>query len=212
MDALARIQPVARPLLREVDGALATLGAPPEHRIWALLREVGATPADVVGFFADLSGEPFHHLAANLRERGDAYASTSIPIQVTWQGGAAEAYAVRAGALDRHLREGLSGRLAATASYAEDVARWQQRCRDHLARALGEVLTSAEAVAVRLAAPEAVRAAADIGAWVLSAAVEALADGRDLHRRWSERLGEVHYRTPVDAIPGRLDATIHLRH
>ena len=44
MDALARLAPVARPLLRDVDDALATLGAPPEHPVWALLRRVGATP------------------------------------------------------------------------------------------------------------------------------------------------------------------------
>jgi hypothetical protein len=223
MDALTRIEPAARPLLREVDAALATLGAPAEHRIWALLREVGATPADAVAYFTDLDAEPFHHIAASLRERGEGYARTSIPTQVSWQGGAADAYAQRAGSLDRHLREGMAERLAATASYAEDIARWQQRCRDHLARTLAEVLTSAEAVVVRLEASNwttgsartlagVVRAAADIGAWVLQATLAALADGRDQHRRWTERLGEVHYRAPVDATPGRFDATIHLRH
>ena len=42
MDALARLAPVARPLLRDVDNALATLGAPPEHPVWALLRRMGS--------------------------------------------------------------------------------------------------------------------------------------------------------------------------
>jgi hypothetical protein len=211
MDALARLEPVARDLLHEVDEALSTLGAPAEHRIWSLLRDIGTTPADAVAFFTDLTGQHLLHVAEQLREQADGYGAAAVPATVRWEGGAADAYAVRAGALNTHLAQGMAGRLAETASYAGAIGEWQQRSRDRLARTLAEVLGSAQAVTVRLGAADAVRAAADIGAWVLDAVGVALTEGRDLRLRWSERLNEVHYRTPADARPARADATIHLR-
>ena len=54
IDALARIEPVARGLLREVDDVLVAHAAPAEHPVWALLRRLATTPADAVRFFAGL--------------------------------------------------------------------------------------------------------------------------------------------------------------
>jgi len=177
-DALTRLEMVARPLLTDVDAALATLGAPADHEIWALLREVGATPGDAVTFFADL--DPLAHagLEQDLRDRAGAYRDAMAPTSIAWEGGAAEAYVATADALNAHLcgRDGgdsLAGRLAATADYLAETGEWLGRSRDRLARTLGEVLGSAQAVTLRVrpdsGSPATVRAAADIGAFVLGA-------------------------------------------
>jgi hypothetical protein len=176
MDALTQLEPVARPLLRQVDEALATLGAPAEHQVWRLLRQVGATPADSVTIFADLtaadpSGGSLRVAAGALREQADAYLAASMPASVPWAGGAGEAYAARAAALGSHLygdgptdgrlegrfegpvdgRDSMAGRLAAMASYMDEVADWQARSRHRIARVLADVLGSAQAVALRAA-------------------------------------------------------------
>jgi len=231
MDALARIEPVARPLLREVDDVLSTLGAPVRHPVWSLLRRVGATPADAVAHFAELAGTAegvstpdqttgaLRDAAGALREQADGYAATAIPAATAWEGGASDAYRVRAAALDGHLRggDGMAGRLIATASYVDEIAGWQQRSRDLLARTLAGVLTSAQAVTLRAGspgpvAPAAVGAAADIGAAILIAVDGALEAANDLGPRWEQRLAELPYRAPVEVGPTPFDVTIHLRH
>jgi len=65
----------------------------------------------------------------------------------------------------------------------------------------GEALTgSREAVVIRRAAvapdPEAVQAAADLGAYVLSTVATGLDEGWSLHQKWSGRLDEVRYVPP----------------
>ena len=238
MDALARLEPVARPLLRQVDEALGTLGAPAEHEVWRLLRQVGATPADAVTGFADLTATmadpaagPLRAAAGVLRAQADAYLAAAVPASVPWAGGASEAYLARAASLGAHLHgdradglaqggrgDSLAGRLAATASYVDEVADWQSRSRDRIARALAAVLASAQTVRLRArtgpgpgSATE-VSAAADIGAYVLAAAAQALQEGRDLHRGWHERLAELPYHASAEVGSGRFEATIRLHH
>jgi len=153
MDALSHLAPVARPLLRDVDNALATLGAPPEHRLWALLRRMGTTPADAIGFFADVDPKRLRDAGQALREQALTYESATIPGAVQWEGSAAHRYAVHAASLGEYLHgegaETLADRLRATASYVDSVADWFQQSRDLIARALARVLTSRQAVAVR---------------------------------------------------------------
>jgi hypothetical protein len=195
MDALARLAPVARPLLADVDAALNTVGAPASHPIWRLLGRVGATPADVVGFVADLEPSRLRSAAAALREQERSYADITIPTGTGWEGRAAGYYAATAAALRAHLADGgpesLAGRLRAVASYVESVAEWQQRLRDDLARLLAQVMTSSEAVTLRLrpagstdpdTLTAAVGAAADIGAALLGVAVDAAAAGHAVVR------------------------------
>jgi hypothetical protein len=232
MDALARLEPVARPLLRQIDDALATLGAPPGHQVWSLLRQVRATPADAVTAFAEMTemterSGPLRAASEAVRAQVEAYAGATIPASVPWAGGAGEAYADQAAALATHLRgaaspdggdvgDSMTDRLEATASYVDEVAAWQARARGRIARALADVLSSAQAVSLRAAAGKAgegaVLAAADAGAHLLAAAADALTDGRDLHHAWSDRLTELPYRAPNDSGPGRFDTAIHLRH
>lgn len=215
MDALARLEPVARSLMTDVDAALGTLGAPAGHLVWTLLRRTGTTPADAVAFFADAEPERLDAAADALRDEARAYTEMAIPADVSWEGGAGQAYATTAHALDAYLRGDMAGALEETASYVEEVARWYRRSRDRIARAIAEVLGSAQAVTVRTrhaGHPTSVGAAADIGAHVLEATAESLDDGRGLSSDWSSRVAEVTFRAPVETGPGRFDAAIRLSH
>jgi hypothetical protein len=212
---LGRLEPVARQLLRDVDDALLTLGAPPGHPVWALLRDTGAMPAEVVAFFVDAEPHRLRSAARELRDRAGAYAATAIPTGVPWEGGAGEAYTARAHSLNVHLRSDMTGAMGETASYVEEIASWYERSRDRIARALGEVLSSAQTVTVRThhaVDPASIGAAADIAAHVLAAAASALDDGRDLPGGWISQMVEVTFRAPVETGTHRFDATIHLDH
>jgi hypothetical protein len=221
MDGLARVAPVARPLLSDVDSALLTLGAPASHPVWDLLRATGVTPGDAVSFFADLAPQALRATAAQLRARAEDYLQTTLPTSVGWEGAAAEHSAATLAALRRHLvgdgvtgddPASLAGRLRATASSVERMADWQQRWRDEMAAMLARVITSRQAVLVRShpglgaglaeatrsadGVATAVRAAADIGAALLAVADDALAAGRDLLAGAGAELVELDYRAP----------------
>jgi hypothetical protein len=241
MDALDRLEPVARPLLRQVDNALATLGAPTDHAVWGLLRRLGTTPADAVTYFADLRPDRLRETAGGLRAQVEAYVAGLIPTSPPWEGGAAEIYTAQARGLEAHLRgtdgatsEGMVGRLRDTASFVDAVAAWQQDGRDRMARTLADVLTSTQAVAVRshpslgLGLAEVLRdsagaaggsglaravlAAAEIGVAVLGVAEDAVATGTDVHRAWASNLIELPYRPVVAAEPLRSHGPIRMDH
>jgi hypothetical protein len=228
MDALARLEPVARPLLRAVDAALDKLGAPPEHGIWALLRRVGASPGDAVTAVAGLQPDRLPRIAAALREFASGYDSAPLPRDIGWRGHAGVSYAVRAASLDAHLRANgsgsLAGRLRATADFLEEVGDWQRQTRDRMARALGEVLTSTQAMTMTrhlngdggsapyLGSGQAVQAAADIGARLLADAAAALDEGTAVRPRWAALLTELPFAEAADVGPGAFDATIEMRH
>jgi len=226
MDALARLEPVARSLLRAVDMTLDQLGAPAGHGVWGLLRRVGASPGDAVTLVAGMQPGRLGPVAASLRERAAGYDSAALPRDVGWRGRAGASYAVRAAALDAHLRANgsgsLAGRLGATAGYLDDVAEWQRRTRDRVARALGEVLTSTQALTMTrhlggggpsyLGSGQAVLASADIGARLLAEAAAALDEGDLVRQRWAGSLAELAFVAPADAVPAPVDSTIEMRH
>lgn len=170
-------------LLRRVDDLLAVAGAPDDHRIWPLLRALGALPADALGTIVALRPAPLAaagHAVRTLSEEYD-HARANLTTGDPWQGAGAQAYAAHRDALAAYLDgdpESLTGRLAATAAYAEAVDDWVARSRQALARTLADVLGSAEAVTVVTAGttgdPGAVAlAAAEIGARVLATVAEA---------------------------------------
>lgn len=215
MDALARLAPVAGPLVMEAGAALATLGAPPGHPVLRLLGTVGATPADLLAFVAELEPSRLRDAGVDLRRRADEYEAAPIPVEPSWQGAAADRYATTAAALDEHV-SALAGRLRATASYVEGVAGWQQDLRDDLARALGRVLASEQAARVRLrgARPAdpagltaAVGAAADIAVELLTVVARAAAASRDLVRA-AGSLDELTFRPPGHTGPVSHDRII----
>jgi hypothetical protein len=235
MDALARVAPIARPLLRDVDDVLATLGAPAEHPVWALLRRLRTTPADAVTFFADLTPERLRLPASTLRELAMIYDSAIIPDVLPWEGSVADLYTASATAFDRHVRGdgalSLAGRLRATASYVDGVAGWCQRSRDNLARTVVQARTSSQAVTVRsfptvgrgLAemmrvadrsgdVARAVTAAADIGAAILGVAEDAAVAAHNIHHDTARSLAELVFRAPAQNDPTRHDGTIRLHH
>jgi hypothetical protein len=214
MDSLARLAPVAMPLLRDVDAALATLGSPPAHPIWRLLGSVGMTPADLVAFAADLEPGRLRAAGAALRQEERTYSQLLVPVAPSWSGAAARNYATTAAALRDHL-ERLMERLRATASYVEDLAERQQGLRDALAQALAAVIASHEAVALRThrahadpaALTAAAAAAAEIGAVLLRVGEEAAATYHHL-LVGSASLEELAYDAPghtSQANEGRID-------
>jgi hypothetical protein len=213
-DALARLEAVARPLLDEVDRALATLGAPAAHPVWAALRRVGATPGDAVRSIAGWDAARLRAVAQALRQQAGAYAQAPIGPAVSWRGSAAAAFAARATALADHLTSGpgsMRERLDDTASYADAVADWFEHTRSELAAALADVLTSAQAVALRSSSgaslAAAVSAAADIATYLLDVVGDAIAAGDELPRAWSARLEPAPLRGPgvPEAAPHSID-------
>jgi hypothetical protein len=221
MDALTQLAPVAAPLLRDVDRALMTLGAPPAHPVWPALGRVGAIPSDVVAFVADLEPSRLHTAASALRDQATAYEQSPIPVDGAGEGETARLYQAAAVAARDHLRgdvDSLATRLRAQASYVESVAEWQQALRDGLARALAQVITCGQAVTLRshLARPAdaaglgpATVAAADMAVVLLSVAVDAAAAGRDVIRAARE-LDELPFRAGDPAGPISDPVTIRL--
>ena len=206
MDLLDRVAVAGRDLLARVDEALLATGAPDGHPIWTALRRVGALPGDAFGTVVALRPEPLSAAAADLRALAESYARLDVRPADEWTGLAADAYAVRWRDLARHLggsadpgEASLSGRLAATAAYLAEVADWASAARLELARALGAVLGSAEALRLRTTPDPVPDAAAAIGVHVLVAVAAAHDEGRALADRWTDRLGELPYR-PAAAV------------
>jgi len=219
MDALARIEPVARPLIARVDTALSSLGAPPGHAVWPLLREIGATPGDVVGFVAALSPEQVRPVAARLRRIADGYGEAVPVAGVAWQGAAGAEYAGEVAALSAHLADVLPEGVHATADCLELMADWQERSRRAMARALADVLVSSEAVTLRQeearvdrppASRAGVLAAADISVHVLESARAIVREGADVRAAWSTAVAVRSYRS-VPLAGSRGGAVIEVR-
>lgn len=230
MDLLDRITPAAEDLLARVDAALRVQGAPADHPIWPQLRRLGATPAQALAFFTTVDPVGLRATGAAMQSQAREYALIQIPVRVAWDGAGGESYTRLARTLAAHLDaptdpdgqvRSMTGRLAATASYVEDVADWSASARHGMAHALAEAITSAQAVTVRSCAAltddagplpaGVVTAAADIGAHVLAVASAALADGYDLLSRWRGRLDELLYQPPGMGDSYLFDATVHLQ-
>jgi len=216
MDALDRLAEPGLDLLRRVDTLLAA-GAPEGHRVWPLLRRMQVLPGEAVRHFLELQPAPL--AAAGRTTRGlirgydDACAALTDP--VLWSGPAASSYGQARAALLRHLDEGpesLVGRLESTAGYADALADWVEGSRLALARALADVVRSAEAVRVvaATAAPAAgyqgavrpgATEAAEIAARVLAVLSVAYDGAETLLRQWAPSLAESRWRAPAAERP-----------
>lgn len=208
MDALDQLAGPAAGLLNQVDDLLARAGAPAHHPIWPLLRRLRTLPGEAVGAVAALQRAPLAaagpSLGALAREYEDARAD--LADGGSWEGVGAEAFAAHRASLAAYLADGpesMTGRLAATASYADALAEWVTHTRAALAESLADVLGSVEAVAVVTGAgsdpqPTAAQAAAEIGARVLGTVAEAYDEAETLLHRWAPRLAELPYRGPAD--------------
>ncbi|MGK5737312.1 hypothetical protein [Micromonospora sp. URMC 103] len=220
MDALDRLAEPGLDLLRRVDTLLAA-GAPEGHRVWPLLRRMQVLPGEAVRTFLDLRPEPLAGAGHDVRRlvRGYDDASAALADPMLWAGPAAEAYGQTRAALLHHLDEGpesLVGRLESTAGYADALADWVEGSRLALARALADVLRSAEAVAVVAATAIPTGAAsrptsggprveaAEIAARVLATLSVAYDGAETLVRQWAPSLVESTWR-PAAAGPARYD-------
>lgn len=225
MDALDHLAAPAVDLLARVDTALVQTGAPDDHPIWPLLRRLRALPGEAVGAFVGVRPAPLTTAGSVLHAISGEYVETrtSLPAELGWHGVSAEGFATQWAALRTHLDtggpDGLAGRLHDTASYVDALRSWVGETREAVARTVAVVLTSAEAVTVRVADPgdgsvsgEVAAAAADIGARVLACLADAHDRGERLLAEWSSRLTELSYRPPAAAVGVGFDATteVHL--
>lgn len=207
-DVLDQVIAPGTQLLDRVDAALLAHGIPADHPVTALLRRLGALPADVLSAAATWCPAAVRATAADLRRVAAGYERQRdlVAASAGWAGTAGAEFAAHRAALAGFVAEtgepgeaSLVGRLRATAAYLDDVAAWLERARRDLARAVAEALGSSEAVALH-ASGDALAAAA-IAARVLAAAAEAYADGDAVAQRWAGRLDEITYRPPVTATP-----------
>ncbi|PWU55932.1 hypothetical protein DLJ47_08060 [Micromonospora sp. S4605] len=213
MDTLDRLAEPGLDLLRRVDTLLAA-GAPEGHPVWPLLRRMQVLPGEAVRGFLDLSPAPLATAGHAVRRHVRAYDEVGVALTdpVLWSGPAASRYGQARTALLRHLDEGpesLVGRLESTAGYADALADWVEGSRLTLARALADVLRSAEAVTVvaATALPGAVNqprptgpgavAAAEIASRVLAVLCVAYDGAETLLRQWGPSLAESRWRAPV---------------
>ncbi|GAB3067650.1 hypothetical protein [Micromonospora schwarzwaldensis] len=212
MDALDRLAEPGLDLLTRVDALLAA-GAPEGHRLWPLLRRMQVLPGAAVREFLDLHPAPLtgagHAVRRLVRGYDDTCAVLTDP--VAWSGSAASAYDEARTALLRHLDEGpesLVGRLESTAGYADALAGWVESSRAALARALAEVVGSAEAVTVHAASrpgveagPAGASAAAEIATRVLGVLGVAYDGAETLLRQWGPSLAETTWRDRAVSAP-----------
>jgi hypothetical protein len=216
MDALDRVAAPGRDLLDRVDAVLMGRGAPADHAIWPLLRRIGALPGDMLAAFVALRPEPLLAAGAAVRRRAEECVEERSDLDAAvaaaqWEGDAASGFLARWRALATHLgdraaaeQESLAGRLAATASYVDDVAAWVRAARLDLARAVTTALGSLDALQVRAGDPAGggrapVLAAAAIGALVLETAGRHVDAAGSVAEGWAARLGDLPFRPVAQA-------------
>jgi uncharacterized protein YukE len=196
MDLLDRVYPVAGDLLARVDQALLTLGAPPNHPIWTVMRTVGATPSDAVAHLVTLAPaqltEAAQAVTRSMSEWHDIVAG--LPRSIDSQGVAAEAYTNAWPGIAAHLDD-LAGGLDDASAFLRATADWIARSRRSLAGTLASCLGSREAVTLRSTTMtgtdhSAILAAADIGAQVLAMVAHCLDDGWQVRDRFMSILAE----------------------
>jgi hypothetical protein len=187
MDQLDLVLPTAGPLLRRVDEVISTVGAAPDHRIWAELRRVRLLPGDAVRAVAALRPAELAEASPELRADARSYAgiAATLPRATDWIGDAADSYEaarLRTAAALSGSPESLDERLEATADLGDALAEWMSQTRDDLAAVLAHTLGSTEALQlaedspVDPAAHQASAAAAEVGAGLL----RTVADSYDL--------------------------------
>ncbi|GGK96594.1 hypothetical protein [Mangrovihabitans endophyticus] len=193
MDRLDAVLATAGPLLRRVDEVLAAGGAPPDHRVWARLRQVRLLPGDAAYAIGALRPAEAAAVVPAVRSGGHscAAAAVAVPPPQGWAGAAASSYEQARRRMVRHLSgsaDSLDRRFRATTDLAESIAGWMTDARAVLAGVLAGVLGSAEAVTLSEPAPAEppsrpeTLAAAEVAARVLDAIAMACDDAERLIR------------------------------
>jgi hypothetical protein len=220
MDALERLFRVATGLLGQVDRTLLQQGAPANHPVWALLREVGALPGEAIEALVEWRADSWLELRAGLAVERDRYerALELLRRPVSWEGFAGQAAGAQQGALTRATEEA-ADRLARTDLHLSEQEQWLSSSRDLVARALARVMSSTDAVTlvtgmdgttavvtsgpVGLDATVAARSAAEIGVTLLTALAECWRDAQLLEGQWTAEFAELA--TPLTIRAAALD-------
>jgi hypothetical protein len=225
MDTLAWVAEPGRDLLARVDAVLAALGAPADHPIWPLLRRVGALPGDVLDAYCALAPDRLVAAGEGVRVRAETYAEERADLAAAvaatdWTGTAASAFEQRWATLGEHLggaaapdAPSLAGRLAATASYVDDVAAWMRGAREDLAHEVATALGSQEAVRLRVDSPGGngpAASAAAIGVAVLAVADRQSGAAEEVAERWAGRLAELPFRPLAQSGGGPADRSTNV--
>ena len=210
MDLLDRVAGPGLDLLVRVDDVLARAGAPADHPVWRLIQRAGALPAAAFTQVAAVSAADLETTATHLdAARAEIRRSVeSVPAYLDSRGAAADGFRARWSALGPQIvgpqiaDDGLAGRLAATSAALDRVATWIADARHRVAGEMGACLGSTEAVLVRsiggVPGPDEIRAAADLGACVLAAVIDAVDEGWQRISEWSE----LAHRAPVSTHVG----------
>jgi hypothetical protein len=196
MDLLDRVYPVAADLLRRVDRGLLTLGAPPAHPVWSLMRTLGATPSDAVAHFVTLDASVLVGAAQSVTTSTSEWHDVvgGLPRSLDAQGVAADAYTAAWPGIAAHLDD-LAGGLDDASAFLRATADWIARSRRSLAGTLAVGLGSREALTLKSAAvtgtdQTTIVAAAELGAQVLAMAAHCLDDGWQVRDRFTSVLTE----------------------
>jgi hypothetical protein len=223
MDPLDRVADPAADLLDRVDAVLAGHGAPADHPVWPLLRQLGVLPGVAVAQFGAFAPDVVRADASPLSALADECrtAVAAVPSAPSTRGLAADGFAHSWSGLSGQITSdvgGLDDRAARTAAYLQDVADWAVDARNSLATRLGACLGSAEAVSVRAAwlagsdpagdERAATSAAADIAAHVLSEVAHSIEAGWQVRSKWADVADEVPVRPagPLDvALPTHIE-------
>jgi hypothetical protein len=204
-DALDRLAEPGAHLLERVDAILLASGLPAGHPITGLLRRLGALPTDAMHAICAQQPAPLRAAATEARRLVDGYERQRdlIAAPAGWAGAAGERFGAHRETVVAYLdgagERGVIDRLRSTAACLDELAEWMGRSRLGMARAVADVLGSAEVV--HLCATGDAAAAATIGARVLTAADDAHTAGRELADRWRGRLDELAYRPPGSGKP-----------
>ncbi len=203
MDLLDRVAAPGADLLERVDDILMSAGAPGEHPVWALVQRAGVMPSTAFAGITTLASADFSATEAQAAAAASAIRRSVEVVEqpLDSRGAAADGFRSVWSGLKNEIAgdEGLAGRLAATSAALDRVGDWAAITRRTVAGEVGACLGSAEAVLVRSRSgaptPDETRAAADIGACVLGAVVDAVADGWRRYDEWSHLAEEAPVRS-----------------
>lgn len=197
MDGLVKLHSAASGMLDRIDATLTRHGAPAEHAIWPLLRRRGMLPGDAVANVAAWEPKQLLERATLCRSQRARCAEVGGLLRghAGWDGTAGAAFEARLSVV-RDEHEAFTRDAQTLADYLEDLAGWIVRGRWRLAHQLATVLVSAQSVALKVDIGAKVmtpvtraRAAADLGAEVLSEVDRFWVGALDLSHAWSGRLG-----------------------
>lgn len=215
MDALHRLVAVAGGLLGQIDRALLRQGAPENHPVWRLLREVGALPGEAVEALAGWQADAWWELRAGLKVERDRYEQVLELLHrpVTWEGLSGGAAAAQLTALSR-ATEQAAERLDRTDLHLREREQWLSDSRDAVARALARAMSSIEAVALVTGVnggeqdvTVTARNAADLGVVLLTALADCRHRADLLERRWAGEFAELAVPLTTRAVDVDLTST-----